>query len=78
VSYLGSEGPIVTELAELLSEVESDLAKECAHGHFNADGPIDLENDNIPDWQLARWLQWETITQRRSSKRDALEQETLV
>lgn len=77
VSYLGSEGPVVTELAELLNEVESDLAKERAHGHFNADGHIDLEND-IPDWQLSRWLQWETITQRRSSKRDALEQETLV
>lgn len=77
VSYLGSEGPIVTELTELLQEVESDLAKERAHGHFNADGHMDLEND-IPDWQLSRWLQWETITQRRSSKRDALEQETLV
>jgi len=78
VSYIGSEGPIVTELEELLQEVEKDLKKERANDVFenNVDG-IDLETD-IPDWQLERWIRWESLAHRRSSTRDALEQETLV
>lgn len=74
VSYLGSEGPVVTELEELLYEVEKDLQKERVN---NAIHDLDLETD-IPDWQLERWIRWETLAHSRNNNREALEQETLV
>lgn len=74
VSYLGSEGPVVTELEELLCEVEMDLQKERTNKVLNE---LDLEHD-IPDWQLEHWIRWESIASTRNSAREALEQETLV
>ncbi|XP_032223247.1 rho GTPase-activating protein 6 isoform X2 [Nematostella vectensis] len=77
VSYLGSEGPILSELTQLLSEVEKDLARERERERLKSSGVNDMGFDPS-DWQLEKWLHWETQSQHNSSRKDALEQETLV
>ena len=73
LSYYEGHSP-VSELATMLTEVESEMA-------FQPRNPVsieDLQSYNFSEWQLEQWLKWESLARRNSSQRDVLEQETLV
>ena len=65
-------------LAEWTFQTEIDVELTRKSDAYPRDNQFTRPPFTLSDWQRENWFQWESLTQRNSSQKDFLEQETLV